>query len=335
MAGKSHTRAPRGGTAEIRVIADIGGTNARFALTDAAGRAGEARILRCADYSDPVAAAEAFLGETAAASRPKRGVFAVASPVTGDRVSMTNHPWSFSVEDVRRRLSLDALRVINDFAAIALAIPHLGGDDRYQLGGGEPAPGTPVAVLGPGTGLGVSALVPAAGGWAPLATEGGHITMAAFDEREAAVLALLRRDHGHVSAERVISGPGLVNLYRSLSALEGLRADPAATPDEVSGRAADGTCPAAAEALEMFCAMLGTVASDLALSLGARGGVYIAGGIVPKLGPAFAASGFRRRFEDKGRFAAYLAAIPVFVITHPLPAFVGLGAAVGAAAEGA
>ena len=327
MAEKSHTRAPRGGTREIRIIADIGGTNARFALIDDAGRAGEARILRCADYPDPVAAAEAFLDATAPTSRPKRGAIAVASPVAGDRVTMTNHPWSFSVEDVRRRLGLDALRVINDFEAIALAIPHLGGDDLYRVGGGDPVPDMAVAVFGPGTGLGVSALVPTAEGWAPLATEGGHVTMAACNEREAAVLALLRRDHGHVSAERVISGPGLVNLYLSLSALEGLRADPAATPDEVSRRAAEGASPAAAEALEMFCAMLGTVASDLALSLGARGGVYIAGGIVPKLGPAFAASGFRRRFEDKGRFADYLAAIPVFVITHPLPAFVGLSAA--------
>ncbi len=325
MAGKSQPRAPRGDTREIRVIADIGGTNARFALIDAAGRTGEARILRCADYPDPVAAAEAFLGETAPASRPKRGAFAVASPLTGDQVTMTNHPWSFSVDDVRRRLGLDALRVINDFAAIALAIPHLGRDDHYRVGGGEPVRDAPVAILGPGTGLGVSALIPTAEGWVPLATEGGHVTMAAFDEREAAVLAHLRRTYGHVSAERVISGPGLVNLYRSLCALEGLRADPAATPDEVSRLAADGTCPVAAGALEMFCAMLGTVASDLALSLGALGGVYIAGGIVPKLGPTFAASGFRRRFEDKGRYATYLASIPVFVITHPLPAFVGLG----------
>jgi glucokinase len=158
--------------------------------------------------------------------------------------------------------------------------------------------------------------------------------MAAFDEREAAVLALLRRTHGHVSAERVISGPGLVNLYHSLSALEGLRADAAITPDEVSRRAGDGSCPASAEALEMFCGMLGTVASDLALSIGARGGVYIGGGIVPKLGAAFAASGFRRRFEDKGRFDVDLAAIPVFVITHPLPAFIGLGAAAGEATDG-
>jgi len=326
MAGKSPTR-------EIHVIADIGGTNARFALIDAAGRTGEARIYKCADYPDPVAAAEAFLSETTPASRPRRGAFAVASPLTGNQVTMTNHPWSFSIDDVRRRLGLYALRVINDFAAIALAIPHLGEDDRYRVGGDEPVRDAPIAVLGPGTGLGVSPLVPTAEGWMPLATEGGHVTMAAFDEREAAVLAHLRRTHDHVSAERVISGPGLVNLYHSLCALEGLRADPAATPDEVSRLAADGTCPVAAEALEMFCAMLGTVASDLALSLGALGGVYIAGGIVPKLGPAFAASGFRRRFEDKGRFAAYLAAIPVFVITHPLPAFVGLGAVAGEAAD--
>ncbi|HJO96576.1 MAG: glucokinase [Rhodospirillales bacterium] len=333
MVGTRHTRAPPGDTREVRIIADIGGTNARFALIDGAGQTGETRVLKCADYSDPVAAAGAFLDTTAPTSRPMRGAFAVASPVAEDQVTMTNHPWSFSVEDVRRRLGLDVLRVVNDFAAIALAIPYLGQNDCYQVGGGEPVPDAPVAVLGPGTGLGASALVPAAGCWAPLATEGGHVTMAAFDEREAAVLANLRRTYDHVSAERVISGPGLVNLYRSLCALDGRQADHAATPDAVSRLADDGTCPAATEALEMFCAMLGTVASDLALSLGALGGVYIAGGIVPKLGPAFAASGFRRRFEDKGRFAAYLAATPVFVITHPLPAFVGLGAVAGEAAD--
>jgi glucokinase len=333
MVGNSHTRAPQGDTGEDRVIADIGGTNARFALVDGAGRTGRTRILKCDDYPDPAAAAEDFLAWAAPSARPRRGAFAVASPMAGDQVTMTNHPWSFSVDDVRRRLGLDVLRVINDFAAIALAVPHLDRDDWYQLGGDAPVPGAPIAVVGPGTGLGVSALVPAAGGWASLATEGGHVTMAARDEREASVLAELRRTHGHVSAERVISGPGLVNLYSALCALDGRRADPAASPDEVSRLAADATRPAAAEALEMFCAMLGTVASDMALSLGALGGVYIAGGIVPKLGAAFAASGFRRRFEDKGRFAAYLAAIPVFVITHPLPAFVGLGAVAGEAAN--
>ena len=308
-----------------RLIADIGGTNARFALVGAGGEPWAVRVLRCKDYPDPVAAVEAYLGGAAVPARPRRGAFAVASPITGDRVAMTNHPWTFSIEDAGRRMGLDAFTVINDFTAVALAIPRLGPGDRFRVGGGEPAPNTPIAVLGAGTGLGVSALVPAGETWLPLTTEGGHVTMAAATDRESAVLELMRRSLGHISAERVISGPGLVNLYRFLSELDGRAPDPSITPDAVTERALGESDPDAAEALEMFCAMLGTVAADLVLSLGARGGVYIAGGIVPKLGDAFADSGFRRRFEDKGRFSGYLAPVPAYVITHELPAFLGLG----------
>lgn len=305
------------------LIADIGGTNARFALSEADGTVRDAVVLACRDFPDLAAAAESFLARIAPPAPPRRAAMAVASPVSGDRVDMTNHSWSFSIDDVRRRLDLDDLRVINDFTAIALAIPHLGDGDRLQVGGGEATPGAPIAVLGPGTGLGVSALIPAGGGWVPLATEGGHVTMAPATGRESAVLAHLGRS-GHVSAERVLSGAGLVNLYGAIRALDGATADGDVTPAGVTERALDGSCPFAAEALDMFCAMLGTVASNLCLSLGARGGVYVAGGIVPRLGTAFAESGFRRRFEDKGRFSAHLATVPTFVLTHKMPAFLGL-----------
>lgn len=305
------------------LIADIGGTNARFALSQADGSVRDAVVLACRDFPGLAAAAEAFLAGITPPAPPRRGAMAVASPVSGDRVDMTNHSWSFSIDDVRRRLGLDDLRVINDFTAIALAIPHLGDGDRLQVGGGKAAPGAPIAVLGPGTGLGVSALIPVDGGWVPLSTEGGHVTMAPATGRESAVLAHLQRS-GHVSAERVLSGAGLVNLYGAVRALDGEAADGDVTPAGVTERALDGSCPFAAEALDMFCAMLGTVASNLCLSLGARGGVYIAGGIVPRLGTAFAESGFRRRFEDKGRFSAHLATVPTFVLTHKMPAFLGL-----------
>jgi glucokinase len=305
------------------LLADIGGTHARFALGEADGSVSDPLVLACRDFPGPAAAAEAYLATVADKGAPRKGAFAVASPVIGDTIDMTNHTWTFRIDDVRRDLNLDDLRVINDFAAIALAVPHLGEADRHQVGGGTAVPDAPIAVLGPGTGLGVSALVPAGGGWVPLATEGGHVTMAATTEREDAVIALLRRD-GHVSAEDVISGVGLVNLYRALSELEKEKPAPDVTPAEVTERALEGTCPRGSEALEMFCVLLGTAAANLALSLGARGGVYVAGGIVPKLGDAFAASGFRRRFEDKGRFSDYLAAVPTYVVTHELPAFVGL-----------
>jgi glucokinase len=224
---------------------------------------------------------------------------------------------------LKQRLALDRLEVVNDFTANALALPRLGPRDRRQVGSGLPVAQMPIGVLGPGSGLGVSALVPADGGWIPLASEGGHATMPAATDREDAVLSLMRHRFDHVSAERALSGPGLVNLYAALAELDGVPAagyTPAQITDPAIG-AADRRCR---EATEMFCAMLGTVAGNLAVTLGARGGIYIAGGIVPKLGPVFDMSPFRARFEAKGRFRDYLAVIPTYVVTNPVPAFLGL-----------
>ncbi len=236
---------------------------------------------------------------------------------------MTNHPWTFFIDDVRRDLGLEKLDVINDFVAIALSVPRLGDGGRRWLGGGEALPGAPIAVLGPGTGLGVSGLVPSAEGWLPLATEGGHVALAAMTAREEEVIGVLRRKFGHASAERAVSGPGLVNLYDALAELEGIKAA-SPSPASVTERALAGNCRRSREALALFTAFLGTVASNLALSLGARGGVYMAGGILPKLADAFDEKSFRARFEDKGRFSDYLAAIPTYLITHQHPAFLGL-----------
>ena len=308
------------------LIADIGGTNARFAMVDRKGAIGDPRTLACADFPGPAAAARAYIEATAPKEPPRRGAFAIASPVTGvtgDAIDMTNHPWTFSIDEVRRDLSLEKLDVINDFVAIALSVPHLGDGGRRWIGGGEALPGAPIAILGPGTGLGVSGLVPSAEGWLPLATEGGHVALAAMSDREEAVIGILRRKFGHASAERAVSGPGLVNLYNALAELEGVDAA-SPSPADVSRRALAGNCPRSREALVLFTAFLGTVASNLALSLGARGGVYIAGGIIPKLGDAFDGKLFRARFEDKGRFSDYLAAIPAYIITHEHPAFLGL-----------
>ncbi|HSV30344.1 MAG TPA: glucokinase [Candidatus Omnitrophota bacterium] len=306
------------------LIADIGGTNVRFALVGEDGRPQLVQAMRCADFAGPAEAARAYLSAAAAGINPRRAAFAVASPVTGDRVDLTNSAWDFSIEAVRRDLGADSLEVVNDFTAVALSVRHLGADDRVRVGGGEAAPGAPVAVLGPGTGLGVSALVPdKAGTWVALATEGGHITMAAADDREAAILSILRARFGHVSAERVLSGPGLVNLYEALAAVL-RRPVHYTTPDAISQRGLDGSCPLCRETLDTFFAMLGTVAGNLALSVGARGGVYLAGGILPRMRDAFVRSAFRTRFEDKGRFNAYLEPIPVWLITHPQPAFAGL-----------
>ena len=308
---------------EFVLVADIGGTHARFALVGADGEAVNPLVLRCADYEGPAPAIKAYLADQGGGAAPRHGAFAVASVIDGDRIELTNSPWRFSIDATRQALGLERLEVVNDFTAVALSVRHLKPTDLLAIGGGAAEPGLPIAVLGPGTGLGVSALIPSADGeWTALATEGGHVTMAAATEREARILDRLRSQFDHVSAERVLSGPGLVNLHCALRGLSGL-GEESVTPAELSRRALSGD-PLASEALEMFFAMLGTVAGNLALSLGARGGVVIAGGIVPQLLPAFLASGFRRRFEEKGRFDGYLSAIPVQVTIHPYPAFVGL-----------
>lgn len=303
------------------LLADIGGTNARFALLER-GVIADVRTLPTARYPSLAEAALAYL-----AGRPvAAAALAVAGPVTGDEIALTNLGWSFDRAGLAAALGVDALHVVNDFAAQALSLPHLTAADLAQIGGGVATDG-PKAILGPGTGLGVSALIPAGGGWLPLATEGGHATLPPTTPKEDAVVARLRARFGHVSAERVLSGPGLVNLYMALAEIDGTPA-PLAEPDAITAAGGTGDDALATRTVGMFCDFLGTVAGDLALSVGATGGVYIAGGIVPRLGAEVAASGFRTRFEAKGRFAAYLRPIPTFVVTAEHPAFTGLKALV-------
>lgn len=307
----------------LRLVGDIGATNARFALLDQEGRAERVRVLACDDYPTLEDALAAYLAEDGNTEMPREAALAVASPVTADAVTLTNHPWSFTISGVKRHFALERLLVVNDFTANALAVPHLKPEERFAVGGGAPVAAAPIGVLGPGTGLGVSGLVPGGDGWIALAGEGGHATLAPGDERESIVLDRMRRRFDHVSAERALSGQGLVNLYNILAEIEGQPAAPF-TPAQIADRHIGESEPLARAALAMFCALLGTVAGNLALILGARGGVYIAGGIVPRLGASFAESAFRERFEAKGRFRPYLAAIPTYVVTHPIPAFLGL-----------
>jgi glucokinase len=307
------------------LVGDIGATHARFGLVSPDGKVLHSRTLSDEDYPTIEAALAAFLEERGALPLPRRGAIAIASPITGDQVAMTNHPWRFSIRALRERFGFDHLEVINDFTALALALPRLQIEDRLPVGGGEGVPGMPIGVLGPGSGLGVSGLVSSKSGWIALTGEGGHATMAPASDRESAVLDRMRRHFDHVSAERILSGPGLVNLYNTLAQLDSVPARGYTAP-QVTDLALSGEDPLCVETLGMFCAMLGTMAGNLALTLGARGGVYIGGGIVPKLGQTFVDSPFRERFEAKGRFQTYLAAIPTFVVTHPLPAFLGCAA---------
>ena len=303
------------------LIADIGATNTRFALVEG-GAIARARAFASDDFASLAGAIDAYLAAETPPRRPSRAVLAVAAPVTGDQVTLTNHPWTFSIDATRRHFGLAELRVINDFVANAIAVPHLTQADRAQIGGGAAVAGAPIGLIGPGSGLGVSMLIPNGETFIPLQGEGGHVTMAPADAREAAVLDRMRARFDHVSAERLLSGPGLVNLYNALCELAGEPAAPL-TAAQITDAGIERDYPRAREARDMFCAMLGTVAGNLALTIGAHGGIYIAGGIVPKLGQAFAQSGFRARFEAKGRFHGFMAAIPTYVITHPEPALLG------------
>jgi len=310
------------------LIADVGATNARFAVISRDGGLQRPRVLACEDFPTIHGAIAAYLEDELPLTDVREleaAALAIAGPVTSDRVALTNHPWSFSIDELRCHLALEQLHVLNDFAAVAAAMPYLDPDERTQVGGGEALPDAPIGVLGPGSGLGVGGVVPTATGWLPLPGEGGHATMASANARESAVLDRMRARYDHVSAERLLSGPGLVDLYVTLAEIDGVPG--------VAYTAAQITSPGICEsdhhcheAVDMFCAMLGTVAGNLALTLGSRGGVYVAGGIVPKLGARFAASAFRERFEAKGRLRPYLAQIPTYVVTHPFPAFLGLAA---------
>jgi glucokinase len=312
-----------------RLLADVGGTNARFALEMAPGRIELIDVLACADYPTLAAALRAYLAspavQAAAVGAPRHGAIAIANPVVDDRVRMTNHHWEFSIEAMRRECGFDTLLVVNDFSALARALPQLAPGDKLQVGGGAGRARSPLGLIGAGTGLGVSGLIPAGDGWAALRSEGGHVTFAPANELEVAILQYAWREFEHVSAERLLSGAGIGLIYRALAARAGRAAEALDAP-EIARRALAGECVLCDQVLETFCALLGTVAGNLALTLGAQGGIYIGGGIVPRLGERFARSSFRRRFEGKGRFAGYLAQVPTWVITAEYPAFLGVSA---------
>jgi glucokinase len=296
------------------LIADIGGTNARFALVDnAESLPFEAKTLRCSDYETLVDATEAYLNQVDF-TRPLNAAFSIATPVSSDRLEMT--------------LGLKSLKVINDYTALALSLPRLSIDDRYQVGNQQMAEESSMAVLGPGTGLGVSGVTKSGNLWIPIQGEGGHVSYGPLNEREAGVIAIIRRKFEHVSAEILISGSGIALLYQSIAVLDGVPVDPL-EPKEITALAMIKNSAIAEEAVSMFCGILGTVAGNLALTLGARGGVFIGGGIVPQLGEYFSQSLFRSRFENHGRFTKYLQKIPTYVIYSKYPALMGVATAFG------
>lgn len=309
------------------LVADIGGTNARFGWVDSvAAGVQHVQTLPVRDHAGPAAAASAYLATLrqahgAALPAPRKAALAVATAVQGDRVVFTNSHWSFSRSALAAELGLQALLVLNDFEALALSLPRLGPSQLRSQGALPSARGT-LAVVGPGTGLGVGGVVETAHGWLALPGEGGHVTLAAADDFESRLLAAVRGEFPHVSAERLLSGIGLPTLYAGVAAVVGQPAA-ALSAEQIVERGTQGGDALCRQTLDVFCALLGGFAGNVALTLGARGGVYIGGGIVPRLGERFFASRFRERFEAKGRFRAYLEAIPTALITDTLAALSG------------
>lgn len=304
----------------IGIIADVGGTHVRIAWIDAAGVTRDESVGRCVDHDSLAAAIGAYIDGRAWTVPPSRAAVCVAGPVSGGTARMTNHPWVIAADDLAAQTGLEAVTVINDFQALAAALPHLADGDVKTLWPGDADASAPRLVLGPGTGLGVAVWAPDGhSGGCAIATEGGHMSLSPRTDDEMAVLTTLRERFGHVSVERVVSGPGLETLYEL--AADGRQLSAA----EVADHARAGE-PFALKAVHLFFAFLGTVTADLALAHGARGGIYFAGGMLPKMQDLMAGSPLRSRLCDKGRFSDYVAGIPVYLITHPYPAFVGLSA---------
>jgi len=308
-----------------RLLGDVGGTNARFAWQDAPGAPlRDIQVLRVADHPRMQDAIRHYLDQLNRGA-PELAAIAIANPITADQVHMTNAAWSFSQSAVKAELGFETFRLLNDFTALALALPDLPANQLRQVGGTAPVPRATIGLVGAGTGLGVSGLVPVGErGWVPLAGEGGHVTLPAITLRERLVMDGLGQRYGHASAERLVCGQGLLDAFGLLCQADGVAAGAMDNAADVTEAALTAHHPQAVEALAMFCAVLGSVAGNLALTLGARGGVYVGGGIVPRLGAWFDSSPFRERFEAKGRFKPYLADIPVWVITSAQsPALLG------------
>jgi len=304
------------------LVGDVGGTNARLALVDSEGHIRHPKTYAARDYGSLTEIIATYLEQTVGRRRPPRCVLAVAGPVVDGEISFTNLNWRLSEGELVGTFEFEAARLINDFVAQAMAAPLLPAENLRRIGPEvRGADGAPLVVLGAGTGFGVAALARSDRGDLPIACEGGHASWAPYDDVEIEVLKILRRRHGRVSVERVLSGPGMFDLYRALGQVMELEAG---LPDEKAVAAAgDSGDPLAVETLDRFCGVLGSVAGDIALTHGARGGVFVSGGIAPRLFDRLAAGGFRKRFEDKGRLSDYVADIPTQLIAHPYAALVG------------
>lgn len=317
------------GLTESILVADLGGTNARFAIAERASLALSNVVqFSCAAHHGPEAAIRSYLAQVDA--KPEYAFIAVAAPITGDAITFTNSGWSFTTSALRRNLGFKHIRVLNDFEAFALALPSLGANEIYQIGGTEPQHGCTKVAIGVGTGTGMAALVSSPSGWVVVPSEGGHASFAPHTAEDFVLAERLRMDRSHLSVERVLSGPGLSALYQAVAGLQGIEGEEL-VPNDVLTRALSRADPIAVEVLTFFVRCLGRFAGDAALVFGARGGVYLGGGITPKILDLLRTGAFRDAFEDKGRMKRYLAPIPAYVVLAEHATL--RGAAIGARSE--
>ena len=308
--------------ANFAIVADIGGTNARFSRVDlATNQLDCVKVYPCADFATLSLALNYYRTEYQLLDIGHVAI-AIACPVTGDIVKMTNFHWEFSISAVKAELGLTEFVVLNDFTAVAMSLPALADDELVQVGAGTRDSSKPMAVLGAGTGLGVAHLVPTQHGFIPLPGEGGHTDWTAQNDQEWFIQRYLAAHFGHVSPERLLSGPGLERLYLAIAAYQSKEVEPLSAA-EISQAALEGRCELCQAVVSQFLASLGGLAGDLALTLSTFGGVYVAGGITPRLLPLLANSEFRQRFEAKGRFAAFNRQIATYIVTAEQPGLLG------------
>lgn len=325
---------------DARLVADIGGTHCSFGIVLSPKQAQPQGVqwiqkLRVADYPDIEAAVKSYLTTiTKQNDQPHINIhqacFAVATLVKGDQIAFTNNPWSFSIQQVQTALGLDRLQVLNDFAALALSLPNLTANDMRMVSNHSSdaikRDGT-LAVVGPGTGLGVGGLVKVDQRWIALSSEGGHVSLASADPFESEIIQTVRNQYPHVSAERLLSGIGMPLLYRSVALLNGAKVSELTSPEIIALGLAKSDA-IADQTLDIFCAMLGGFCGNVVLTLGASSGLFIGGGIIPRLGERFFESAFLRRFAAKGRYESFLTTVPIALITHPYPALNGCALAI-------
>ncbi|WP_108662693.1 glucokinase [Acuticoccus kandeliae] len=304
------------------LIADIGGTNVRFSVqAEVHSPRRDYETVHTHDFPDFASAVQTVLDKTAI--MPHALLIAAAGPIVGGHTKLTNAEWLIDPEKLRAELNLDTVITFNDFEGVALALPTLTDDQVMQIGGGESIPREPRVVIGPGTGLGVAALVYGDQCYRPLAGEGGHVDMGPVSDRDFAIWPHIARFHGRITGETLLSGNGLVRIYRAIVAADAARDRGCAEGADVTSAAHEGD-PVAEEALDLFFTYLGRLAGDLSLIFLPKGGVYIAGGIVPRLADRLAASPFRVAFEDKAPHRAIVEEMPTFLITEPKPAIAGM-----------